>query len=261
MNEPLPSYHLDRVLFTQFVLSALVGIKRSFRQDALRFMKGVTNFKITGVLSPIDEYKRGCLLVFNHYSRPGFATWWRGLSLAASLPKEAKFVVASSYTYPDTWLGRQKTQLWKWILKRVAETYNFIGMPAMPPKPEEILERSNSVRNLIQYARSTPQPWIAFAPEGGDSSDGRLAMPYPGVGRLMEYISGHLGLTIQPVGLFEEAECLWVFFGDPYCLDPSGIQSSKDLDRVVSLRIMQSIASCLPDRFWSDEIQGVPISR
>jgi hypothetical protein len=177
-----------------------------------------------------------------------------GFALTSSLPKEIKLVITSSFTYPDTFWGNLQDRAWRFALNRVAHTYSFIGMPAIPPRPEEQAARAVAIREIVAFARSATEPWIGFAPEGRDSPDGRLMMPYPGVGRLIAYLSCQLGLAIQPVGIYESDASLNICFGNPYFLDGSALQISKEDENQVSMQVMQAISVCLPERLWGEQI-------
>lgn len=259
MPNDFPAYHLDRRRFMGLVASALFKQRRSFSQDSKQHLRGVSHFEMHGSPPQPGRFKHGSIVTFNHYWRPGFNSWWMGFALAAAIP-DLKLVITSSFTYPDDWMGRQKDREWRFILGRVIQTYDFIGMPAIPPRPNELADRSNAIRRIVTYLRSAPNPCLGFAPEGRDSPDGMLNMPYPGVGRLLAYLTNSFKLAVQPAGIYEEHGSLILNFGNPYYLDAPQLESTEETDKFVSRKVMQAIAACLPVNLWDDGIQPLVVS-
>lgn len=186
-----------------------------------------------------------CLLTFNHYFRPGYNAWWTTLAIASQLPMEAHFVMTDELTFPGKWYAPVGSRLSHWVLRRGAEVYGFTSMPPMPPREKDVAGRARSVREALSFADRAKDPVIGLAPEGGDMPGGRLADPPSGVGRFVFQLAGR-GLKVIPVGVFEQAGCLWTGFGPAYALTvPKGI-SADERDRIVAKQVMENIAPLLP---------------
>jgi 1-acyl-sn-glycerol-3-phosphate acyltransferase len=179
------------------------------------------------------------LIVMNHYSRPGLWAWWMVLAISAQVPADIHWVTTAALRR-----GWPVAALSRWVLRRAARLYGFTTMPPMPPRPGESAERARAVRQVLDYARRAEAPLVGLAPEGADQPGARLGWPPAGAGRFMYHLA-RAGLPVAPVGVYESDGGLVVHFGRPYALPPLE-QARGDLDRVVSERVMRSIAGLLP---------------
>ncbi len=184
-----------------------------------------------------------CLLVANHYTRPGFQSWWLVLSISALIPFEVHWVVSAGWNFA----GRQVARLTRVLFPRMADVYGFTAMPPMPPDTDELVERALAVRRILNYVRTAPQPVVGLMPEGEDEKLGSLQMPHPGTGRLMLALAKY-GLEVVPAGIYESAGSLCVRFGPPFYLRPESGSSADEADRQASCQVMGAIASLLPEQ-------------
>jgi hypothetical protein len=130
----------------------------------------------------------------------------------------------------------------------MAHVYGFTSMPPMPPALQDIEERARAVRQVLEYARRVEYPVIGLAPEGRDApheQPGVLIEPPPGVGRFVLQLA-RLGLSISPVGVYEEAGNLCIRFGKLYELEIPQGNSAEQRDWQASQAIMLRIAALLP---------------
>lgn len=189
-----------------------------------------------------DGFGQGTLITVNHYTAPDFHAWWFAILISAVVPADIHWVVTSGWTNSD-WL----TGLTHWLFPRGARLLGFTPMAAMPPDPAETELRAVAVRAVLKFAHQTSQPVVGMAPEGGDQPGGVLGKLPSGVGRFMHLISKPCP-NIIPVGVWKEAGCINLNFGDSYQLEiPSGL-SAHELDRLVGNSIMHRIAELLPER-------------
>lgn len=191
------------------------------------------------------------LLTTNHYTRPGLGAWWLALAASAALPVEVHWIVTEAWTYPDALRSRLFTPLTRWAFRRVAAVYGFTSMPPMPPRPADTLARARAVRQVLAYARRTPQAVIGLAPEGGDSPGAVLAAPPPGVGRFISHLA-ELGLPLLPLGVYEADGRLYLHFGPACPLELPSHVAPHELDRQVSQQVMRHIAALLPPHLRGD---------
>jgi hypothetical protein len=133
----------------------------------------------------------------------------------------------------------------RFILHRIAGVYGFTSMPPMPPRQKDVAERAVSVRAVLEFIRHADDPIVGLAPEGGDSTDGKLARPASGLGRFGLLLS-NMGLRFIPAGAYEEDGVFTVHFGKGYELKTDRGLSSDNKDAQATKIIMKNIAGLLP---------------
>jgi hypothetical protein len=240
-----PSYPpLLRAGLARIALAALLGRRRSFREDALSYVARLD--PPPRVLDSEHVPHSGpCVLTVNHYSRPGFGAWWLALSLSALAPVETRWIMTAGWTYPGQWKRLWMEPLTHWAFTRLARTYGFISMPPMPPRPHETLARARAVREALTCARHERDAIFGIAPEGGDAPGGKLSWPPAGAGRFLLNLA-RLGFSISPVGAYEAEGALHLRFGPPYRLGvPEGLPLDAR-DHAASQVVMESLARLLP---------------
>ena len=245
LEDYYPDYPFPWVEVIRLIPSILTKKKQSFHQLSLN----CTN-RLSPPLSIIGgEHIPGtgpCLIVVNHYYRPGFQAYWIALAISAIIPAEIHWIMASAWTYPGKFLGKQRESLTRWLFQRLAGIYGFSSMPPMPPRPWETSERASAVRHVLDYAKNNPGAMIALAPEGQDRYSGIIELPDKGVGRFIYQLHKTLGV-INPVGVYEQDGHLTLQFGVPFSLDQDlSSYPKEELDRNVRITVMKAIANCLP---------------
>ncbi|MGD2162110.1 MAG: hypothetical protein PVG02_08490 [Anaerolineales bacterium] len=245
MIESYPHYRLGIGPLITMLLSFLTWKKRSFRSDALGLMHGVEPSPT--VVGDIPEPPAGGIVILtNHYHRPGFQAWWIALAISSVIQIDLHWVVTSAWVYTDHLRAMTITPVSRWLLRRIAYSYDFTAMPAMPPREEDTQRRAAAVRSLLRYVKQTAQPMLGFAPEGFDSVTGQLQKPPEGVGRLLAHFA-NAGLKWSPVGVYEEGGNLILNFGA--LTEPHIPQNNPNrLDREVADQAMMALAACLPAR-------------
>jgi len=240
-----PSYQLPKAKIISLTFDALLGRRRSLREDVRQIVAGMQ--PPACVLGQEFIPQQGpCLLACNHYYRPGLGIWWPAMVITAALPCETHWVMTGAWTYPDPLRERFLRPVIAWAFGKVSQVYGLTAMPPMPPNPREQQERTQAVRRLVSYVRATPQAVVAMAPEGGDTLTGLLGWPPSGVGRLIAHLH-QLGLALIPVGIHEQEGQIQVRFGPPAPLElPVGLPSAE-FDRAISRQVMGAIARQLPE--------------
>lgn len=69
------------------------------------------------------------LLLTNHYTHPGFPSWWVSLSISSIIPLEIHWIMAAAFTSPDPLYTRIVTPITFWAFARFAWVYGFTPMP------------------------------------------------------------------------------------------------------------------------------------
>ena len=252
----MPRYPVLWDLAFRLGISILDRRPRSFKKDAADC---VTRLRPPlQVLGKEHIPKTGpCLVTVNHYARPGFHAWWIALGISAVLPCDVHWVITAAWTYPDSLRAHTITPVTRWLLRRIAETYDFTSMPPMPPDPDEVQARAEAVRRILRFARNNMSPVIGLAPEGMDMAEGKLSMPAPGVGRFIAHLTD-LGLPILPVGAFESGNRFCLGFGLPFLLNIPPNLGPEEMDWAASHAVMLHIARLLPPGLRGDFNKELP---
>jgi 1-acyl-sn-glycerol-3-phosphate acyltransferase len=241
-----PRYPLITPTTLGLAVSALLGRRRSFQADARALAERLRPpLQVEGGEHiPADGPR---LITVNHYSRPGFPSWWVALGVSAALPVEVHWIMTSAWVFPGRPLKNYTlAPLTRWAFGRLARAYGFTRMPPMPPSLQEVGARARAVRQALAFARQAPHAVIGLAPEGGDAPEHVLAPPPAGAGRFMLHLAG-LGLPVTPAGLFEAGGALHVRFGPCYRLSlPPGLPKEA-ADRQAGQVVMRGIARLLPE--------------
>jgi len=245
-------YRLSWRFLGGFLWAALTLRPRSFARDAQVAVTGL--YPALEVLGAEHVPPRGpCLVVCNHYSRPGFDAWWLALTIAAAVASrrapdadpEIHWVMTAAWTFPESrWRRWILTPLTRWAFDRVARVYGFVTMPPMPPDPDEVEARAAAVLRTVRLARRIAPKggMVGLAAEGMDVQ-GRLGQLPRSVGAFIALLV-EAGLPVLPVGVTEREGRLSVSFGSLFI---PGIPSSRsERDRTVARQVMASIARQLP---------------
>lgn len=232
------------------VWSTATGRRRSFAVDARRAVRGSPYLVLGAEHIPA---RGACLVLCNHYTRPGLGAWWIALSVtgvvaahrASDAPAEMPWVMTAGWRFPKgDWRHRVITPLTRWAFARVALTYGFVTMPPMPPDPNEVGERTLAVLHTVRLAQrlATEGGLLGLVPEGRDT--GRLlGEPPEGVGDFVALLVA-TGMPVLPVGISEEERRLRLSFGAPFV--PAIPPRHAGRDRAVIDQVMAAIAAQLP---------------
>jgi hypothetical protein len=226
-------------------LSILLGQKRSIKEDGLRALAYLSEpLRIDGSLPII--HRSPVLITCNHFTRPGLPAWWIVFVISAQFQDPIHWVMTSSWRFQKNPLRKLLEPASRWLFRRVAHTYGFTCMPAMPPDPDQAVDRARAVRQVLRYAKETHCPLIGLAPEGRDGDNSILQTPPPGAGRFVTHLA-QLGLLVLPAGIYEEGESLSLRFGTPYSINlPQGLTADQ-VDIWASRTVMHAIAALLPE--------------
>ncbi len=243
-----PTYRLPLRLLGGVLWAGLTLRPRSCARDARVAMTGVRpGLRVLG--GDHVPPRAPCLVACNHYSRPGFDTWWVALAISAAVAAhrapgadpEIHWVMTAAWTFPESpWRRRVLTPLTRWAFERVARVYGFVPMPPMPPDPREVEARALAVRRTVRLARRAAQEggMVGLAPEGRDVPGG-LGEPPEGTGEFMALLV-RAGLSVLPAGVAERDGRLRVSFGPPFVPQLPPDRAARD--RAVSRQVMDAIA-------------------
>lgn len=247
-----PIYPIPWRVAGGIVWSAVARGQRSFARDARRAVAALR--PPLEVLGGEHVPPSGPLLVAcNHYSRPGFQTWWLAFAITAAIAERrarahdepVAWVMTAAWRFEKSrWRHRILTPASRWAFARIARTYGFVTMPPMPPAPEEMHDRAVAVLQTLRLARRLAKTGgiLGLAPEGRDVPVG-LAEPPPGAGDFVALLV-ETGMAVLPTAVSEADGRLRVRFGPTFV--PTIPANRAERDRVVSHHVMDAIARLLP---------------
>lgn len=230
----------------KLVAAVLLHQKRDFYADAQRLWADFpAPVEVIGTENIPSS--KPFLLTTNHYTRPGFDAWWWVIALTALSGGPVHWIITAAWTFPNQFWGPVLSPLTWPVFRQVARVYDFITMPPMPPRPQEVALRAQAVRQSLALARRDSQAILGLAPEGRDSPDQALQQPPPGLGRFMALLV-QSGRPVLPAAVYESGGKLVIRFGPAYTLDCRSDLPPEERDSLISEAIMRRIASLLPDR-------------
>lgn len=238
------------VLPTKFIFKIIAAIvlkgRRSFREDAQLALSG--EHPQLNIIGKENIPQTGpCLILMNHYARPGYIPIWSAFSISSLLPMESHWLMTYAWTSPNKFWDTFERRLTRILFTSICRVYGFIPMPPMPPDPREITDRALAVHSLVALARQNLPVAIGMAPEGQDFPGAILGWPPSGMGRLLEQLFKTIDRVI-PVGVYEENDQQVIHFGKPISLKISEYASNEEKDSKISNQVMRAIARLLPDR-------------
>jgi hypothetical protein len=248
--DDFPKYGYPCEVVVGLAFSMILGLRRSFRQDATRCVGRLKpSLRVFGKESV--PRSGPCVITVNHYYRPGFGAEWLALGISALVPREVHWIMTGEWTAPGKWYEPIKGAYSRLLLKYLSRVYGYTSMPPMPPRPKDVEARARSVRAVLEYAKRHPVFMLGLAPEGANQAGGALSMPAPGTGRFALLLAG-LGMEFVPVGAYEEGGAFCLHFGPAYRLRIPSSLSADEKDRAAAETMMKKIAALLPVRLRGD---------
>jgi len=245
-----PKYGYPSNVVAGLAISTIVGLRRSFRGDAIRAIERLKpSLRVMGQEN--IPQSGPCVITVNHYHRPGFGAEWLALGISALVPREMHWVMTAEWTAPGKWYEPIKRLYSRLLLKHLSRVYGYTTMPPMPPRLQDVQARARSVRAVLEYTKKHTDFMLGLAPEGANQTKGKLSMPAPGAGRFILLLAGQ-GSAFVPVGAYETDGNFCLHFGPAYRLAvPSGL-STDERDHMAAENIMKKIAVLLPEALRGD---------
>jgi len=242
----LSKYSLPIKFIFKVIVAIVLNGRRSFRKDAQLALSG--QHPQCNIIGKENIPPAGpCLILMNHYSRPGYIPIWSAFAISSLLPMESHWLMTYAWTSPNKFWDTFERRLTRILFTSICRVYGFIPMPPMPPDPREISDRAMAVRSLMALARQNLPIAIGMAPEGQDFPGAVLGKPPSGMGRLLEQLFKYIDNVI-PVGVYEENNQQVIHFGEPISFKMSEYASNEERDNELSGQVMRAIACLLPER-------------
>ena len=244
---PLDDGALPRYDFSPwFVARWLAGVvvlrrRRSLGPDARALLAGRRpRPRVEG----IAHVPRGgpCIVVMNHYERPGLRVWWCAALATAALWERRGGDPPVRWLITDRFEGfrfarvRLPNALMAWLLRTIAHAY---GLLLVARSEGEAGSRSRVLREARRALRGSGT--LGVTPEAASGSGPELAEPSPGSGAALAWLSGGAA-PLVPVAVFEDADGVLVArFGPAFTLQRAGGEEP-------ATAVMTAIAALLPEQ-------------
>ena len=238
-------YILPKEFISKVIAAIVLNGRRSFKCDAKLALSGEHPPLIIFGKENIPQ-AGPCLILMNHYSRPGYIPIWSAFAISSLLPMESHWLMTYAWTSPNKFWDTFKRRLTRILFTSICRVYGFIPMPPMPPDPREIFDRAMAVRSLMALARQKLPIAIGLAPEGQDFPGAALGWPPAGTGRLLVQLFNTIERVI-PVGVYEENDQQVIHFGKPISINIKEYSSNEEKDRNIANQVMCAIALLLPE--------------
>ena len=247
-TEQRPIYRLPVYRLGQTAFYMLRNQPRNLGQD-FRFL--INNLPATPVVAGSDNLPATgpCVLVANHYERPGLWMGWSGAMLARAVHEHSglRLRLVAITEWSDYRLGPfiVPPALTRCLCGRFFRVFGFIPME---PASAGASRRADGVRRGLQAVRKGEI--IGLFPEGDIGETPAMIPAQEGSGSFMLALAAR-GAPIIPVGIFENDGRLHIRFGPPVDVDAARGAPRKTRDRAASYLAMTAVASLVPP-----EIQG-----
>lgn len=194
----------------------------------------------------------------NHYERKD-TVWvgWGAIALTSALARQRDRTKlrymhwVMTDTWADCYIGpfHLNPRYLGWILKGFGDVYGITRMPAHD-LPNHRTQRGRSASSLREIFKNLERgACVAVHPEAGGFET--LITPPPGAGRVLAAVERQ-GVTMIPVGVFEENDHLVINIGKPFAANSFNRKSDAD----AAATAMRTIAELVPMRnrgVWTEQ--------
>ena len=235
-----PSYNFAiGYLVRWLVIVAVLRRRRRLGADVREMLRGIEpRPRVKGIEHmPLDG---PCIVVMNHYERPGLRVWWCAALVSAALAARRGGEPPVRWLITDRFEGFRfaglpmPDRLMAWLLDKIGGAYGLL----LVARPEG---EAQSRSALLRAARATLREGavLGITPEAASGSGPQLASAWPGSGAALSWLSS--GSTpLVPVAVRDDEDgALLATFGAPFTL---GQASDEEGARAV----MDAVAALLP---------------
>ena len=235
-----PSYKFSLSYLVRWLLRvAVLRRRRGLGPDVREMLRGTEpRPRVRGIEHvPLEG---PCIVVMNHYERPGLRVWWCAALVSAALSARRGGEPPVHWLITDRFEGFRfaglpmPDRLMAWLLDKIGGAYGFL----LVARPEgEAQSRSGLLREARTMLREGAV--LGITPEAASGSGPQLAAAWPGSGAALSWLSS--GSTpLVPVAVRDDEDgALLATFGAPFTLERAGDEEGA---RVV----MDAVAALLP---------------
>jgi hypothetical protein len=252
------AYHLPPGLVARVLLSMLLGRRRNAVADVSRLLKPPCPAPRAVGLENIPPHGP-CLLVINHYARPGLDAWWSAILATWAMGQVRPaacihWLMVSEWAWPAWQYRYIITPVTRWAFGRLAHLYALMLTPPVLNNHYSSAQGAVAVRRFLALAKETTAQGhlVAMAPEGREGPLGALTSLPPGTGRFLLLLA-RLGLPFLPAAISEDPPGqLIVRFGPVFHLDQPPQVGKATADEWAAGQVMSRMAALLPAELWGD---------
>ncbi|MYI83671.1 MAG: hypothetical protein F4056_10490 [Chloroflexi bacterium] len=241
-----PSYNFSLGYIVRWLFSvAVLRRRRRLGPDSREMLRGAQpRPRVVGIEQVPREGP--CIVVMNHYERPGLRVWWCAALVGAALEAHRGGDPPVHWLITDRFEGfsfaglPMPDRLMAWLLGKIGDAYGLL-LVARPDA--EVRSRSSLLREAREILREDSV--LGITPEAASGSGPELAAAWPGSGAALSWLSS--GATpLVPVAVRDaEDGALLATFGAPFTLERMN-------DEEGARAVMGPVAALLPP-----ELRGV----
>ncbi len=200
-----------------------------------------------------------CLMVVNHYARPGLDAWWPAFLATWGLGQArpgtpVHWLMVSEWAWP-TWQYRYViTPVTRLLFGRLARLYDLILTPPVLNHHYSPAQGAAAVRRFQTLARGAASEGhlLAMAPEGREGPLGTLTYLPRGTGRFLLLLA-KTGMPFLPAAISEDPPGqLVVRFGPTFHLSDAPQADKTTIDDWAAHQVMDRLAALLPEALWGE---------
>ena len=238
--QPAPSYNFSLGYLVRWLLGvAVLRRRRRLGPDVRELLRGTEpRPRVRGIEHvPLDG---PCIVVMNHYERPGLRVWWCAALVSAALSVRRGGEPPLRWLIADRFEGFRfaglpmPDRLMAWLLGEIGGAYGLL----LVARPED---EAQSRSALLREARATLREGavLGITPEAASGSGRQLASAWPGSGAALSWLSS--GSTpLVPVAVRDDEDgALLATFGAPFTLERAS-------DEEGARAVMDALAALLP---------------
>jgi hypothetical protein len=248
-NVPLPAYRFPLRFLARWLWTALVLRRgRNLGVDGLELFAGrLPRARVEGVERLPSAGP--CVLVMNHYERPGLRVWW-GVALVTAAVWQRR-----GDDPPVRWLMADRFRRFRlgplplpdaltaWGLALVARAY---GMLLVARVEEEQALRSGA---LLEARRELRRGGVlGVTPEAAAHGGPELYPPWPNSAVALAWLSRGETPLVAVAFHDDDAGRLVARFGRPFTIDWPGLDEARAHEIELGDRVMGALAELLPPR-------------
>ena len=257
---PLPAYRFSPGFVARWLWTVLVARRpRDLDRDGRELFAGR---RLRPRVEGVEQLPAHgpCVLVMNHYERPGLRVWWGVVLVSVAARRrrgdDVRWLMTDRFhgfhlgplPLPDACMA--------WLLARIAHAYGCLLVAR--PEHEEVL-RSGA---LLEARRTLRRSGVlGITPEAATGGGPELHAPAANAALTLAWLSR--GATpLVPVAFHDDAAGRLVArFGRPFTLPWTGLAEGRAHEAELATRVMAAVAELLPARLrgeYGDERASGP---
>ena len=235
-----PSYSFSLGYLVRWLVGvAVLRRQRHLGPDVREMLRGVEPLPCVQGIEHVPR-EGPCIVVMNHYERPGLRVWWCAALVSAALSARRGGDPPLHWLITDRFEGFRfaglplPDRLMAWLLGKIGGAYGFL-LVARPGG------EAQSRSALLREARGTLREGavLGITPEAASGSGPQLAAAWPGSGAALSWLSSGTTPLVPVAVRDDEVGALVATFGEPFTLERAS-------DEEGARAVMGAVAALLP---------------